>query len=108
LRVAAIVFVHQQFLSEGSAPLHLGPNAGAHLLPEAGARDERTLEAVRCSAWLGVWDGRDTGCTRLPHDPGASHCLDLHCRSPYPFSSFLSSLVVYPTAADNSDGLKTR
>jgi hypothetical protein len=27
------------------------PNAGAHLLPEAGA--ERTLEAVRCSAWLG-------------------------------------------------------
>jgi hypothetical protein len=27
------------------------PNAGAHLLPEAGA--ERTLEAVRCSAWFG-------------------------------------------------------
>jgi hypothetical protein len=26
------------------------PNAGAHLLPEAGARHERTLEAVRCSA----------------------------------------------------------
>jgi hypothetical protein len=26
------------------------PNAGAHLPPEAGA--ERTLEAVRCSAWL--------------------------------------------------------
>jgi hypothetical protein len=29
-------------------------NASAHLLPEAGARDERTLEAVRCSAWLGA------------------------------------------------------
>jgi hypothetical protein len=29
-------------------------NAGAHLLPEAGARYERTLEAVRCSAWLGL------------------------------------------------------
>src|SRR5215471_15614920 len=29
------------------------PNAGAHLLPEAGARHERTLEAVRCSAWFG-------------------------------------------------------
>jgi len=26
------------------------PNAGAHLPPEAGA--QRTLEAVRCSAWL--------------------------------------------------------
>jgi hypothetical protein len=29
------------------------PNAGAHLLTEAGARHERTLEAVRCSALLG-------------------------------------------------------
>src|SRR6266536_1567589 len=28
-------------------------NAGAHLLPEAGARHERTLEAVRCSALFG-------------------------------------------------------
>ena len=28
-------------------------NAGAHLLPEAGATQERTLEAVRCSALLG-------------------------------------------------------
>src|SRR5215211_6105727 len=27
-------------------------NAGAHLLPEAGATQERTLEAVRCSARL--------------------------------------------------------
>src|SRR2546427_4852949 len=36
----------------------LQPNAGAHLLPEAGATQERTLEAVRCSALLGaarVW-----------------------------------------------------
>src|SRR5215475_2296353 len=30
------------------------PNAGAHLLPEAGATQERTLEAVRCSAWFGA------------------------------------------------------
>jgi len=30
------------------------PNAGAHLLPEAGATQERTLEAVRCSALLGA------------------------------------------------------
>jgi hypothetical protein len=30
------------------------PNAGAHLLPEAGATQERTLEAVRCSALFGV------------------------------------------------------
>ena len=30
------------------------PNAGAHLLPEAGATQERTLEAVRCSAWFGL------------------------------------------------------
>ena len=28
-------------------------NAGAHLLPEAGATQERTLEAVRCSALFG-------------------------------------------------------
>ena len=35
------------------------PNAGAHLLPEAGATQERTLEAVRCSAWLG--SGSATG-----------------------------------------------
>jgi hypothetical protein len=28
----------------------LTPNAQAHLLPEAGATQERTLEAVRCSA----------------------------------------------------------
>ena len=30
----------------------LKPNAGAHLLPEAGATQERTLEAVKCSARL--------------------------------------------------------
>src|SRR5215470_6445946 len=28
------------------------PNATLHLPPEARARDERRLEAVRCSAWL--------------------------------------------------------
>src|SRR5215813_2315782 len=40
------------------------PNAGAHLLPEAGA--ERTLEAVRCSAWLGAGLGSDLGCSHCP------------------------------------------
>jgi hypothetical protein len=29
-------------------------NAGAHLLPEAGATQARRLEAVRCSAWFGA------------------------------------------------------
>jgi hypothetical protein len=28
-------------------------SASAHLRPEAGATQERTLEAVRCSAWFG-------------------------------------------------------
>ena len=37
-----------------STPVALEPNAGAHLLPEAGARHERTLEAVRCSALFGA------------------------------------------------------
>jgi hypothetical protein len=32
------------------------PNARAHLLPEAGATQERTLEAVRCSPMLGPED----------------------------------------------------
>ncbi len=31
------------------------PNASAHLLPKAGATQERTLEAVRCSAWLDLF-----------------------------------------------------
>jgi hypothetical protein len=35
------------------------PNASAHLLPEARARHERKLEAVRCSASLGAGSGRD-------------------------------------------------
>src|SRR5262245_41371853 len=30
------------------------PNAQTHLSPESGARHERTLEAVRCSAWFGA------------------------------------------------------
>jgi hypothetical protein len=32
------------------------PNATLHLLPEAGARDERRLEAVRCKRLFGVAD----------------------------------------------------
>src|SRR5215510_10356465 len=35
------------------------PNASAHLLPEAGATQERRLEAVRCSALFGVELGRE-------------------------------------------------
>lgn len=41
--------------SHGSrVAVRMPPNASAHLLPEAGARNERTLEAVRCSAMLAV------------------------------------------------------
>src|SRR5262249_24460691 len=32
-------------------------NAGGEPRPEAGARDERTLEAVRCKPWLGAGSG---------------------------------------------------
>ena len=39
----------------------LGPNAGAHLLPEAAARHERRLEAVRCSALFGPALVQDIG-----------------------------------------------
>jgi hypothetical protein len=35
------------------------PNAGAHLLPEAGA--QRTLEAVRCTPWFGPALVKDIG-----------------------------------------------
>ena len=35
-------------------PFFVPPNASAHLLPEAGATQERRLEAVRCSALLGA------------------------------------------------------
>ena len=34
-------------------PVPLAPKAGTHLLLEAGATQERTLEAVRCSGWFG-------------------------------------------------------
>jgi hypothetical protein len=44
-----LILVEFGFFSFG-----LAPNAQAHLLPEADARHERTLEAVRCSAVLGV------------------------------------------------------
>src|SRR5712691_7158040 len=48
----------------------LAPNAGAHLLPEAGATQERRLEAVRCSAWLGCVGGHEA-CV-LPANPLAT------------------------------------
>src|SRR5436309_2902632 len=36
---------------------HNQPNAGGEPHPEAGATDERTLEGVGCSAWLGdAWE----------------------------------------------------
>ena len=34
----------------------LASNATLHLLPEAGAKDERRLEAVRCERLFGVAD----------------------------------------------------
>jgi hypothetical protein len=40
-----------QILSE--PPTQQGANASAHLPLEADATEERTLEAIRCSAWLG-------------------------------------------------------
>src|SRR5437879_8426592 len=44
------------------------PNASAHLLPEAGATQERTLEAVRCSALFGAVHGqRDGAFSSLDH-----------------------------------------
>jgi hypothetical protein len=48
-------------------------NAGAQPLPEAGATQERTLEAVRCSAWFGVAWGQRLALAPtsrpLPHRP---------------------------------------
>ena len=37
------------------------PNARLHLRPEAGARHERRLEAVRCKPWLGAGPGPGPG-----------------------------------------------
>ena len=51
------------------------PNAGAHLLPEAGATEERTLEAVRCSAVLGVarvWRNAPVAAWLRSHAPTGS------------------------------------
>ena len=48
-----------------SVPVRLPPNAGAYLLPEAGARNEWTLEAVRCSAWFGAVSSDGTGVTQV-------------------------------------------
>src|SRR5262245_59250781 len=60
------------------------PNAQTHLPPEAGARHERTLEAVRCSAWFGAvaWP-RKLLCPTSPDEHlGAHHQLPigLECR----------------------------
>ena len=48
------------------------PNAGAHLLPEAGATQERTLEAVRCSALFGAagWGGSGPKLATCPEHRG--------------------------------------
>jgi hypothetical protein len=50
------------------------PNAGPQALPEAEARHERTLEAVRCSAWFGAG---------LDADDGAASCLPRAHLSPH-------------------------
>src|SRR5262249_24083306 len=47
------------------------PQRGAHLLPEAGAAQERTLEAVRRSALLNL-------LVRWPRHP-SSACFDSQC-----------------------------
>ena len=45
-------------LRSWAATRRVRPNARAHLLPEAGATQERTLEAVRCSPMLAWATGR--------------------------------------------------
>ena len=52
------------------------PNAGAHLLPEAGATQERTLEAVGWTPWLGVPPARTpSGPPRIPWCLGTAQDL---------------------------------
>src|SRR5262249_60667125 len=43
----------------GVCLLPAGPNARLHLLPEAGATQERRLEAVRCKPLLGAGPGTE-------------------------------------------------
>ena len=69
------------------APLHrrqptdarrAGPNARLHLRPEAGATQERRLEAVRCKPWLGAGAGRDPrrdAPLASPHDHPPDHAM---------------------------------
>ena len=55
------------------------PNAWPELLPEADARDERTLEAVSSRPLFGTGPGTDA---RTPSccEPGASQGIDSHPR----------------------------
>ena len=69
-------------------PRGVTPNAGAHLLPEAGATQERTLEAVRFRVKAPVprrpphRSGRD-GCPHpVPREPAASATGSPHRRHP--------------------------
>jgi hypothetical protein len=47
------------------------PNAGHELLPEAGATEERTLEAVGCTPWFGPdsASGSQGSCASVPDVP---------------------------------------
>src|SRR5262245_16005501 len=60
------------------------PNASAHLLPEAGA--QRTLEAVRCSAWFGAvgWPREllRPACPDQHFDVHHQAPVGLECRQP--------------------------
>ncbi len=64
-----------------SSPL-MRPNAGCQLLPKAEARNERTLEAVSCTPWLGQnpWTKPEAeqadAAPRFPHVPNLhnDHC----------------------------------
>jgi len=64
------------------------PNAGRQLLPEAGARHERTLEAVSCTPLFGAGSGRDVGLTSSPPGsdavptPGVRPGLCYSCHTP--------------------------
>src|SRR5213594_360738 len=73
-------------IRERDSPGEATPNAGAHLLPEAAARHERRLEAVRCSALLGAASGTSL---RFDAPPG----------SPSPFFTSLAKAMGAPWVA---------
>src|SRR5215471_3369311 len=54
------------------------PNARRHLLPAAGATEERRLEAVRCTPMLGAVPAEGLRSLPLPDAPALAPCTGLH------------------------------